>query len=91
MAENKKINLTQKFIKGLKKYGLTQEDINNKWKYCGGNSREHLNYYKITHKGMETPYYSDRCICGHHIKENCYLTDGNEILILGNFCIKKFV
>ena len=42
------LKLTDKFIKGLKKYDLTYEEIkNSNWKYCGGNQGSHLNYFKL--------------------------------------------
>jgi len=37
------------------------------------------------------PEPTDECVCGHHIAENCYITDGERILILGICCIKKFI
>jgi hypothetical protein len=86
------IDLTEKFIKGLKMYGLTYDEIiNSNWKYCGGNQGRHLRYFKLSCKGEEIPDSTDECICGHNIIENCYITNGEEILILGNCCIKKFI
>ena len=38
--------LTDKFIKGLRAYRLTYDEIKN-WKYCGGNTGRHLNYYNL--------------------------------------------
>jgi hypothetical protein len=86
------IELTKKFIKGLKNYNLTQEDIiNNNFRYCGGDNKSHLNYYKLIFKEKKLPDKKCNCICGHDISENCYITDGNIILTLGNCCIKKFL
>ena len=42
-------------------------------------------------KDAEYPTHSTSCVCGHFIEENCYITNGEEILILGNVCIKKFL
>ena len=37
MAKMPSLELTDKFIKGLKNYNLTYDEIkNNNWKYCGG-------------------------------------------------------
>jgi hypothetical protein len=84
--------LTKRFIKGLESYGLTYEEIkSNNWKYCGGNEGRHLNYFKLCYKKSELPEHDNECVCGHHIVENCYITDGKELLILGNCCIKKFI
>ena len=84
------MDLTQRFISGLKKYNLTIEEL-SKWKWCGSN-KTHLNYYKLVlGKDAVLPELTDRCVCGHMIKENCYIENGEEILVLGNCCIKKFV
>ena len=86
------LNLTKRFLKGLELHNLTYEEIkNNNWKYCGGNTSRHLNYYKLCYKEKTLPDYTSNCVCGHHIKENCYITDGKEFLVLGNCCIKKFI
>ncbi len=85
-------HLTEKFISGLKKYNLSLEDIQkSNWKYCGGNKGRHLNYYKMMFKDKSLPKHEDKCVCGHDIKENCYITDGEQTLVLGNCCIKKFI
>ena len=84
--------LTKRFIKGLKTHNLTYEEIkNNKWKYCGGTKGSHLNYFKTCYEGKDLPTHTNNCICGHHIQENCYITNGERIIVLGNCCIKKFV
>ena len=86
------LELTTKFIKGLKNYNLTYDEIkNSNWKYCGGRTGHHLNYFKLCFKNNKLPDIVNECVCGHHIEENCYITDGKEILVLGNCCIKKFI
>ena len=89
--------LSKKFIKGLEEYGLSYDDIKNSgWKYCGGNvKKEHKKYFALCFPSMslsDIPH-EDHCVCGHHIVENCFITDSTEtqILVLGNCCIKKFV
>lgn len=93
-------NLSAKFIKGLKNYNLSQEDIvTQNFKYCGGNAGCHHNYFKIFFKNelkknsnMMMPALKDACICGHQISDNCYIiNDSQRILTLGNCCIKRFV
>jgi len=80
------------FKKGLKeKYNLTYEDVRDNYKYCGGNSKSHLNYWVLINKDKELPKKENSCVCSHKIQENCYITDGNNILVLGNCCIKAFV
>lgn len=86
------LELTAKFIKGLENYGLTYEEIENSgWKYCGGNRGCHFNYFKLSCPDDDLPEPTNECICGHNIEENCYITDGEKILVLGNCCIKKFI
>jgi hypothetical protein len=82
--------LTERFIKGLHEYDLTEEEVRG-WKYYGGSSKCHLNYYKLASKNDVLPEHHTHCACGHPIKENCYITDGERILVLGNCCIKRFL
>ena len=50
------IELTKKFIEGLKNYNLTQIDIiNNNFHYCGGDNNSHLNYFKLIYKDNKLP------------------------------------
>lgn len=86
------LELTKKFIEGLKNYDLTYEDIiKSDYKYCGGNCGRHLRYFKLSCPDDDLPEPVNECVCGHKISENCYITDGTQILILGNCCIKKFI
>lgn len=85
------ISLTNRFIEGLKKYNLTYDEIKkNNWRYCGGEKERHFRYFELFFGHRNLPERTDECVCGHHIKENCYITDGEYVLILGNCCIKKF-
>ena len=91
-SENKNIKLTKKFIKGLQTYNLSYEDIKKgDWKYSGGDRGRHLNYFILCYKDRALPPHKSKCICSHSITENCYITNGKEILTLGNCCIKKFI
>lgn len=92
-----KNNLYIPFVKGLKELGLTIEDMDN-WRYAGGRHpgkiTPHTKYYKLRFPGYNFPEFTDTCICGHKIKENCYIiNDLNEddLIILGNCCIKRFL
>jgi hypothetical protein len=84
------LNFTQRFIEGLKKYGLTMNDMND-FVYKGGNNGSHLNYYKLSYKNDELPPDKDICICGHKIIKNCYISNGSQLLTLGICCIKRFI
>lgn len=86
------MDLTQRFIEGLRSHNLSYEDIKEgKFKYCGGDTSRHHNYFKMNFGNKSIPAHTDEYVCGHKIKENCYITDGKQILVLGNCCIKKFI
>jgi len=85
-----------KFINGLTERGLSMYDIQDNWKYCGGDKAgRHLNYYKLNFPDdslRDLPEWTNECVCGHRIQENCYLTNGkNDFIVLGNCCVKRFV
>ena len=84
-------NINLRFIKGLNKHGLNFEDVSNNWKYAGGDTGRHFNYYKLCHSQLEFPGHEDVCICSHPIFENCYITNGDKFLVVGNCCIKRFI
>jgi len=81
-------------------YGLTYSDL-IQFKYGGGNGnnsnsdKRHSNYFNLVFGDNEYPDKTDRCPCGHRIKENCYIYKENsseyQLVILGNCCIKKFI
>lgn len=80
-----------RFKKGLEKRGYIYEDIKT-WKYCGGDRNSKLEYFYLNFKNeRELPQHEDKCVCGHKIKENCYITNKDIILVLGNCCIKKYI
>ena len=83
--------LIEKFIEGLAEHGLTYEEVKQNWKYAGGDSRHHFNYFLLCHTEHDQPDWTDRCVCDHIIKENWYITDGTDFLVIGNCCIKKFI
>lgn len=85
---NKYIN---KINENLKPYGLEFSDLAN-FRYVGGNENSHLNYYKMEYNGKYPNIpQSEECICGHQIKENCYITNDKIFVVIGNCCIKKFI
>jgi hypothetical protein len=80
-----------RFTNGLKQYNLTQEELIN-WKYCGGNTGSHLNYFRLCFGDKEPlPEHTNKCICGHPITENCYIENGEELIVLGSCCVKRFI
>ena len=80
------------FKKGLKEnYDMDYDKIRDEWKYCGGNKGRHLNYYNLMFNNAKLPELENKCVCGHNIIENCFITNNEELLVLGNCCIKAFV
>jgi len=86
------MDLTERFLRGLADYNLTVEEIRSgKWRYCGGNQGRHYRYFKNFFNNVELPEQEYNCVCGHHIQENCYITNDEDLLVLGNCCIKRFL
>lgn len=89
------MSVSDRFINGLKKYNLTIEEIQSGlWSYAGGDSGGHYNYWKLIHRATSVkkiPTHQEKCICGHKIVEQCYITNGERFIVLGNCCIKRFI
>lgn len=95
------ISFQKKFLNGLKnKYNLTMEDIANQdYKYIGGTPDEHNpQHYNqwlniIAQKPhLNMPLAEQECTCGHKIKNNCFIMNKyDNIIVLGNCCIKRFI
>jgi len=81
--------ISKQFQKGLAEYDLTIDDLKG-WYYCGSNRER--NRFKINCPNDDMPDYTNECVCGHKIVENCYITDFKEsFLIVGNCCKKRFL
>lgn len=81
-----------RFIRGLKKYNLTQKEIiEYKFKYAGGDSGCHHNYFIMC--DITAPEKMEECVCGHSIIKNCYIhsEERDQTLVLGTCCIKRFI
>lgn len=74
----------------IKKYKLSLEDIaTSGWRYLGD---DRGTYLKISCKDTNRlPAFTDRCLCNHPIKHQCYITNDKDIVVLGNCCIKKWI
>lgn len=95
------------FINGLEKLGLNVDYILNNYVCVGGDgysrvesnktNEYHINEFINIFGHKNFPEYVDKCICGHCIKENCYINDilnrssFDSILIIGNCCYNKFI
>jgi len=88
-------DLSKRFLDGLKSYNLKFEEIKNpeKWKPRGGNHGAGKRYFEQCFPDWELPDQQNRCVCGHPIKNNCYLYNEeiDRFLVLGNCCIKRFL
>jgi len=85
------MDISKRFENGLKKkYNLNIEDLENFY-YIGGENKQHNKYYKLFTNNKPLPTHSNYCICGHKIKNNCYITNGDIILIIGESCINRFL
>lgn len=90
LKENK-----EKFIK--EKFEISQKDKGSKTHkkllegfLKIGYTEEDITKMKSTNTSCT--FESGECICGHFIKEHCYIiTHKNQILALGNCCIEKFI
>jgi hypothetical protein len=84
--------LQTRFLNGLQNYNLTQDEIQNihKWTYCGDTSFRGREKFKQLCPNTPFPPLTNECVCGHAIVQNCFITDGNQILILGSCCVKRF-
>ena len=87
----------EKFTRALTRLSEVDdfEQAVEKWRYAGGESERHLNYFNLIKDdyNLEHPHKTDRCLCSHPIEENCYIRniDTNYIAVVGNCCIKKFI
>lgn len=84
-------SLSKRFLTGLKKNNVSYEEICKEWYYIGGEKGHHLKYY-ILYSGNNTlPKHNNNCLCNHKIKYNCFISNGTNILSLGNCCVNRFI
>lgn len=83
--------MSKKFLDGLKRLGFTYEEFIDNWKYCGGDFDGHLIVYRALYPEWNICPHSSYCICGHFLKNNCFVTDGESFLIIGSCCINRFL
>ena len=72
--------------KNLEALGLNYESVSQEYKYSGGSNDHHCNYFKLCFKDKDQPKRISKCLCGHQIKENCYISKNNDystLIILG--------
>jgi len=84
------MDISKRFENGLNKHKLNIDDL-NKFYYIGGEIGIHNKYYKLFTNNAPLLTHTDKCICGHKIKNNCYISNGDIILIIGESCINRFL
>lgn len=84
-------NLSKRFLTGLKKHNVSYEEICKEWYYIGGEKGQHLKYYMLCSENKELPLHKNYCLCNHKIKYNCFISNGTNILSLGNCCVNRFI
>jgi len=84
-----KNNISSEFLEGLKEYEIGYDEIQD-WEYCGSNKGLQLQYFVLKFPYKNIPYRAYNCVCGNNIIHNYYITDGDNIIILGDCCIKYF-
>ena len=107
MSKREKTNkyLTN-FYENLNILDISYENI-KKCTYAGGNGRKRIKFTNEYYYDKNNRYYKyfllkygenaifpddvKYCVCGHEITENCYITNGNIIIVLGNCCIRKYL
>jgi hypothetical protein len=62
------MTLYHKFLTGIIKLGLTEEEI-KKWQYCGGDYASHRNYFKLRFLKKKFPEHVQWCVCSHKIEK----------------------
>jgi hypothetical protein len=86
-----KLSLCQRFIDGLKYHNLTLEDIEENYRYAGGDYDEHNRYFMLCFQEEQRPPFSSNCVCSQNIFRNAYITDGSRFVVVGSCCITRFV
>jgi hypothetical protein len=73
---------------------MTGDDTLENYIYSGGKDPSKEEYFfKKNPNARQLPEEKDNCICGHHIKENCYIKHiiTGTVIVVGNCCIKKYL
>ena len=84
----------EEFFTAIKEYRLSEQEAESSpFRYCGGDTNpSDIRYYRLIFPDTPLPEKQHACVCGHHIENNCYITntDRTILAILGSCCIKRF-
>lgn len=74
-------------------FSVTNDDDLSHYVYAGGRNGSMYKYFVMRKTRHEMPDKRDECLCGHHIKENCFIEHRptGELFVIGNCCIKKWL
>ena len=62
------------------------------WSYYGSRKDEkHDHGVFLEAVGLPVPDYTNECMCGHYILENCVVSNGKDTAVVGNSCVKRFM
>lgn len=63
------------------------------WEWVGGNNPHSIGRWERSTNNAEKPTLKGNCVCGHAIKENCWIRSKKtgEIKTLGNCCVRRFM
>ena len=71
-------------------YNISEKEFIDTFTYGGGAEKSHLKYYRLRFGLRPLPESKKRCVCGHIIRDNCYMTNCHMFVVLGNCCIKRY-
>jgi len=85
-------NLWRGFSQGLIAQGYNPNEVVRTFNYAGGSgSRAAKNYFDTANPDWEMPRDESRCVCGHWIKNNFWISDGVNIITVGSCCIERWM
>ena len=96
MRREQQYNYLDRVQGSLSGLGLTLSDI-QEYRRAGG-AKDHVpsaTFVQSVGKDSELPEHQAYCLCGHYIKEQCYLcppesNNVDNIIVVGNHCIREF-
>ena len=96
LRQEQQYNYLDRVQGSLSEFGLTFSDIQTYRR--AGRAKDHVPNATFKHnfgKYAKLPPHRNNCLCGHYIKEQCYLcpeesNNVDDIIVVGNSCVKRF-
>ena len=91
------------FLRELKRISMIDDDDNDVngihvnvkdlWKYAGGNTGSHLNFYNGLIPKPPMPEHQDKCLCGTDILRQRFIQHKitGKLIVVGSECITDFI